>query len=105
MLPLSCAGTAPNGPAVTGPGTGWPVYPVSTTFGSGGRVGAENVSPMLLPFPNGSEFLPRLVRPFRDLSRRLLFWWPLPVANKHEAISVRPAACRPAPPFCIFSPG
>jgi hypothetical protein len=26
------------------------VCPVSTTFGSGGRVGAENVNQMLLPF-------------------------------------------------------
>ena len=51
------------------------------------------------------NFLHRLGRPLRDLSRRLRFWWPLPLANKHEAILVRLAACRPAPSFCIFSPG
>ena len=65
-------------------------------------MGAENVNQMLLPFPNDSEqFLHRLVRPFRGLSRRLPFWWPLPLANKHEAISARPAACRFAPTCCV----
>ena len=58
MPPISCTRTAPSGPTVTGPGTSWPVYPVSTTFGSEGRVGAENVSPILLSFPNGLEFHP-----------------------------------------------
>jgi hypothetical protein len=74
MLPISCTKTTPSGPIMTGPGTGWPVYPVSTTFGSGGRVGAENVNPMLLPFSQMIlNILYRLVRPFRDLSRRPRF--------------------------------
>ena len=65
-------------------------------------MGAENVNQMLLPFSQMIlNNLHRLVRPFRDLSRRLRFWWPLPLVNKHEAILVRPAARRFAPACCV----
>ena len=66
-------------------------------------MGAENVNPMLLPFSQMIlNILYRLVRPFRDLSRRLRFWWPLPLVNKHEAIPGAPGGLPARTPLLYF---